>query len=152
VNLNLHVIIVLLYNRKEHRKLRLTSRKHFKPKPKQVCDSRLSQELEPPNLHEHLIDGLTYVKNWTLSVYIVAFLNLGQRFYDNQFRRIFPETCHIKGSVSIKSFGSILRDMLSEMNSGVPRKHIALELQYTLLWSYGNYDKYIFQDSHWLIS
>lgn len=41
-------------DRRGHRKLRLTSRKYFKPKPKpkRVHDSipvRLSQELEPPD-------------------------------------------------------------------------------------------------------
>ena len=41
-------------DRRGHRKLRLTSRKHFKPKPKQVQNrvpiSCLSQELQPPEL------------------------------------------------------------------------------------------------------
>ena len=40
-------------DRRGHRKLRLTSRKHFKPKPKQVQNRvpiSLSQELQPPDL------------------------------------------------------------------------------------------------------
>ena len=43
---------VLMNDRRGHRKLRLTSRKHFKPKPKRGCDSipgRLSQEPPAPN-------------------------------------------------------------------------------------------------------
>lgn len=39
-------------DRRGHRKLRLTSRKHFKPKPKRVRDSiavRPSEELQPPD-------------------------------------------------------------------------------------------------------
>ena len=40
-------------DRRGHRKLRLTSRKHFNPKPKKVQNSvptSLSQELQPPDL------------------------------------------------------------------------------------------------------
>jgi len=122
------------YNRKGYRKLRLTSRKHFKSKPKQVRDSRLSQELEPPNSHEDLTDGLMYVKIGHLVSTQLLFWMWVRGFYDNQFRRILPESCRIKDSVSIKSFGSILKDMPSEMNSGVPRKHITLELLYTLFY------------------
>ena len=39
----------LMNDRRGHRKLRLTSRKHFKPKPKRSIPTRLSPELEQPD-------------------------------------------------------------------------------------------------------
>ena len=42
-----------MIDRRGHRKLRLTSRKHFKPKPKRVCETiavKQPQEVQPPSL------------------------------------------------------------------------------------------------------
>ena len=45
----LTICSVMMNDRRGHRKLRLTSRKHFKAKPKRVCKSIPAQELQPPN-------------------------------------------------------------------------------------------------------